>query len=168
MAMIPVKVNSGIEIVLSAGEHSTLIKQIVEEFSPRFVAGGRLLYVGDTGDKYGYFDTDALKHLSVVLDNHGKLPDVVIYSAERNWLFLVESVTSHGPVDSKRHTELEQLFASCSAGLVYVSAFPNRKIFLKYIEAIAWETEVWIADDPSHMIHFNGAKFLGPYAKTTT
>jgi hypothetical protein len=50
---------------------------------------------------------------------------------------------------------------------VYVSAFPNRKVFLKYIEAIAWETEVWIADAPSHMIHFNGARFLGPYTKET-
>jgi type II restriction enzyme len=140
----------------------------LRSFHRGFVVGGRLLYVGDTGDKYGYFDTEVLRQLNVVLDNHGKLPDVVIYSEQRNWLFLVESVTNHGPVDSKRHTELEQLFASCSAGLVYVSAFPNRKVFLKYIEAIAWETEVWIADAPTHMIHFNGAKFLGPYTKTTT
>jgi len=166
--MVPLKVKEGTEIALSAGEHSTLIKRIVEEFSPRFVAGGRLVYVGDTGDKYCYFDTDLLKQLRVVLDSHGKLPDVVIYSEEKNWLFLIESVTSHGPVDSKRHTELERLFAGCSAGLVYVSAFPNRSVFLKYIEAIAWETDVWIADAPSHMIHFNGARFLGPYTKETT
>ena len=165
MAMVPLKVKEGTEIVLSAGEHSALIKRVVEDFSPRFVAGGRLAYVGDTGDKYGYFDADLLKQLCVALDNHGKLPDVVIYSEANNWLFLVESVTSHGPVDSKRHTELELLFAGCSAGLVYVSAFPNRKVFLRYIEAIAWETEVWIADAPSHMIHFNGAKFLGPYTR---
>jgi len=103
----------------------------------------------------------------MVLDSHGKLPDVVIYSGANNWLFLIESVTSHGPVDSKRQAELEHLFAGCSAGLVYVSAFPNRKVFLKYIEAIAWETEVWIADAPSHMIHFNGARFLGPYTTAT-
>ena len=167
MTMVPVKVREGTDLILSAGEHSTLIKQIVEEFSPRFVAGGRLVYVGDTGDKYGYFDVSVLKELRIVLDNHGKLPDVVIHSEDKNWLFLIESVTSHGPVDSKRQTELERLFAGCSAGLVYVSAFPNRKVFLKYIETIAWETEVWIADAPTHMIHFDGARFLGPYARAT-
>ncbi len=28
---------------------------------------------------------------------------------------------------------------------------------------IAWESEVWIAEEPMHMIHFNGERFLGPY-----
>jgi hypothetical protein len=163
MAMVPLQIKAGQKIVLSAGEHSTLIKQIVEEFAPRFIAGGRLVYVGDTGDKYGYFDVKFLKGLNVTLDHHGKLPDVVIYSEKNNWLFLIESVTSHGPVDAKRHGELETLFKACSAGLVYVSAFPNRRGFLKHMDVIAWETEVWIANAPTHMIHFNGQKFLGPY-----
>ncbi len=101
--------------------------------------------------------------LGVELDNHGKLPDVVIYDTKRNWLILIESVTSHGPVDSKRHAELSTLFKNCTAGLVYVSAFPSKKIFLKYLPDIAWETEVWVADAPTHMIHFNGTRFLGPY-----
>jgi hypothetical protein len=163
MAMIPLKIKEGVEISLSAGDHSLLIKAIVEEFAPRFVSGSTLLYVGDTGDKYGFFDVGLLAKLGVVLDSHGKLPDVVIYNPKKNWLFLIESVTSHGPVDSKRHRELEALFATCSAGRVYVSAFPNRKIFMRYLEGIAWETEVWIASAPSHMVHFNGPRFLGPY-----
>ena len=163
MAMVPLRVRDDLNITLSAGDHSLLIKAIVEDFAPRFIIGGRLVYVGDTGNKHGYFDVDLLAELGVVLDNHGKLPDVVIYSAERNWLFLIESVTSHGPVDAKRHTELELLFSSCTAGRVYVSAFPNRRIFMKYLEAIAWETEVWIAEAPTHMVHFNGPRFLGPY-----
>jgi len=163
MAMVPVRVKGGAGITLSAGDHSLLIKAIVEEFVPRFVTGGALVYVGDTGDKYGYFDVDLLARLRVSLDGHGKLPDVVVYSEVNNWLFLIESVTSHGPVDPKRHTELEALFARCSAGRVYVSAFPNRKVFTRYVDHIAWETEVWTADAPSHMVHFNGPRFLGPY-----
>jgi hypothetical protein len=163
MAMVPVTVKDGYEITLSAGDHSLLIKAIVEEFCPRFVAGGQLVYVGDTGDKYGYFDVDALAKLEVKLDNHGKLPDVVIYSSQNNWLFLIESVTSHGPVDAKRHRELEKLFSNCTAGIVFVSAFPNRKVFMRYLDLIGWETEVWIADAPTHMIHFDGIRFLGPY-----
>ena len=97
------------------------------------------------------------------LDRHGKLPDVVLHFVERDWLLLVESVTSHGPVDGKRHGELSKLFEQCTAGLVYVTAFPNRQIMGKYLPEIAWETEVWIADAPSHLIHFNGVRFLGPY-----
>lgn len=163
MEMIPVKLKDGHEIKLSAGEHSQLIKEIVEDFGSRFIPNSRLVYVGDTGDKHGYFDTELLKSLGIELDNHGKLPDVVIYDTSRNWLILIESVTSHGPVDSKRHKELSILFDKCTAGLVYVSAFPNKKVFLKYLPDISWETEVWVADAPSHMIHFNGTRFLGPY-----
>ena len=133
---------------------------------PRFVAEGVLVYVGDTGDKYGYLDADPLARLGMSLDGHGKLPDVVVYSEVNNWLFLIESVTSHGPVDPKRHMEIEELFAGCSAGRVYVSAFPNRKVFTRYLDSIAWETEVWIAGAEGHMVHFNGPRFLGPYGAT--
>jgi len=162
MNQVPVRVKPGLEIRLSTGEHSTLIKQIVEDFGSRFAAAGELLYVGDTGDKAGFLDTVLLASLGVVIDGHGKMPDVVIYLPDRNWLLLIEAVTSHGPVDGKRHQELSVLFKQSRAGLVYVSAFPTRKVFLKYLESVAWETEVWIADAPSHMIHFNGDRFLGP------
>lgn len=163
MGMIPLIVKEGRHISLSPGEHSKLIKAIVEDFGARYAPGGELLYVGDTGDKYGFFDEELLATLGVSLDNHGKMPDVVIFMREKNWLLLIESVTSHGPVDAKRQVELSTLFNKCTAGLVYVSAFPNRRIFLKYLESIAWESEVWIADAPSHLIHFNGVRFLGPY-----
>jgi hypothetical protein len=164
MHMIPVTVKAGQQISLSPGKHSELIKAIVEDFGARFAAGGELLYVGDTEKKLGYFDAEKISALGLTLNDHGKMPDVVIFVRDKNWLFLVESVTSHGPVDSKRQLELARLFARCSAGLIYVSAFPDRSIFLKYLDAIAWESEVWIANAPTHMIHFNGSRFLGPYS----
>ena len=105
----------------------------------------------------------ALCLLALMNLTHGKLPDVVIYMRDKNWLLLIESVTSHGPVESKRQIELARLFKGCKAGLVYVSAFPDRKTFLRYLDVIAWESEVWIADAATHMIHFNGSRFLGPY-----
>lgn len=163
MQMVPVNINNGLQISLSPGEHSELIKAIVEEFGARYAPGGQLVYVGDTGDKYGLFNEELIVGLGVTLNNHGKMPDVVIYLKEKNWLLLIESVTSHGPVDAKRHAELSELFKDTTAGLVYISAFPNRKTFLKYLEYIAWESEVWLADAPSHLIHFNGVRFLGPY-----
>lgn len=160
---IPVQIVPGKEITLSPGEHSELIRAIIESFAPRFVPGGVLIYAGDTGDKWGYFDAPLLVELGVHVDSHGKMPDVVLYDPIRKWLLLVESVTSHGPVDGKRHADLGRLFAGSKAGLVYVTAFPNRQIMGRYLGEIAWETEVWVADAPSHLIHFDGKRFLGPY-----
>lgn len=122
-----------------------------------------MVYVGDTGDKWGYYDAPLLAKLGVDVDSHGKMPDIVLFCAKRNWLILIESVTSHGPIDGKRHSELSSLFADSKAGLVYVTAFPNRSIMGRYLGEITWETEVWVADSPSHLIHFNGVRFLGPY-----
>lgn len=124
-----------------------------------------MVYVGDTGDKWGYFDAALLTTLGVAVATHGKMPDVVLYYAEKNWLLLVEAVTSHGPVDAKRHAELEHLFSQATAGLIFVTAFPNRKLLAHNLGKIAWETEVWIADAPSHLIHFDGERFLGPYGQ---
>ena len=160
---IPVTVASGRQIKLTPGDHSVLIKAIIEQFAPRFAPGSVLVYAGDTGAKWGYFDKELLRKLGVTVDSHGKMPDVVLHFTEQNWLLLVESVTSHGPVDGKRHGELSKLFSESKAGLVYVTAFPNRQIMGRYLDEIAWETEVWVADAPSHLIHFNGVRFLGPY-----
>lgn len=160
---IPVLVTPGKQIELSPGKHSDLIRAIVEDFAPRFAPGSELIYAGDTGAKWGYFDIERLAGLGVRIDAHGKMPDVVFYYPERDWLLLVEAVTSHGPVDGKRHAELAQLFAGSKAGLVYVTAFPDRTTMSRYLGVIAWETEVWVADAPSHLIHFNGVRFLGPY-----
>jgi hypothetical protein len=162
---VPVQIKDGAFIELSPGEHSELIKKIIEEFGGRFAPGGELVYVGDTGTKWGYYNAELLRELGVQVGSHGKMPDVVIYDRGKNWLLLIEAVTSHGPVDGKRHAELAKTFQASTAGLVYVSAFPDRRVMNKYVEAISWETEVWVADAPSHLIHFDGVRYLGPYSE---
>jgi adenine-specific DNA-methyltransferase len=163
MHKIPVTLPGGAVLTLTAGEHSQLIADIIQQFGPRFAPGSELIYAGDTGEKMGFFNEGELKKLGVVVDQHGKMPDVVLYDRKRNWLLLIESVTSHGPVDGKRHSELAKIFANSSAGLVYVTAFPSRELMRKYLATIAWETEVWVADNSEHLIHFNGDRFLGPH-----
>lgn len=162
---IPVRIPHGKRITLSPGEHSKLIRAIIEDFAPLFAPDSELVYAGDTGEKWGYFDKALLAELNVEVDAHGKMPDVVLHYTRKDWLLLVESVTSHGPVDGKRHAELEKLFSGSRAGLVYVTAFPDRPTMGRYLSDIAWETEVWVADSPTHLIHFNGERFLGPYEK---
>ncbi|PAJ75748.1 methyltransferase [Pseudoalteromonas sp. NBT06-2] len=163
MQMIPLTLDDGTEIKLSPGIHSQLIHDIVIEFGPRFAPGSEVIYLGDTGAKEDFFRKDRLAELGVTVDRKGKLPDVVLYWPERDWLLLIESVTSHGPVDGKRHGELAKLFKDSKPGLVYVTAFPDRKIMGKYLGEISWETEVWMSEAPTHMIHFNGDRFLGPH-----
>jgi len=163
LSMIPVTLAEAKTVYLTPGRHSKLVRAIIEEFAPRFVPGGRVLYVGDTGNKWRYFDRDALQALGVSLDIHGKMPDVVIHHLQQDWLVLVEAVTSHGPVDPKRRQELAALFKGARPGLVYVTAFLTRSDMARYVGTISWETEVWVQEASTHLIHFDGEKFLGPY-----
>jgi hypothetical protein len=156
--------NTRQQVTLSESIHSNLIQAIIKDFAATFVPGGELIYVGDTGSKRGYFDQELLASLGVAVGRHGKMPDVVMYDRSKNWLILVEAVASTGPVDSGRHAELAELFKDSKAGLVYVTAFPDRgEVFQEFLDVIDWGTAVWCASDPTHLIHFNGVRFFGPY-----
>jgi adenine-specific DNA-methyltransferase len=163
LSKIPVTLSNGLKVHLSPGDHSKLIRDIVEDFAPRFIGGAEVVYLGDTGAKDDFLDEEKLESLGVIVDRKGKLPDVVMYLQSEDWLVLIESVTSHGPIDGKRYSELNDLFNQSTAGLVFVSAFPDRATMNKFLTQISWETEVWVADSPTHMIHFNGDKFFGPH-----
>lgn len=164
MARIPVTLPGGMELTLGAGGQNVLIKQMIDDFCAYFIPGGEVLYIGDADAKLMHFDEQKLADLGIVVDTHGKLPDLVVYQEEKNWLFLMEAASTHGPVDAKRHGELSALFAGSTAGLVYVSCFPDRAVMRKFLADLAWETEAWCASDPTHMIHLNGDRFLGPHS----
>ena len=159
---VPVQIPEGAELLLSPGRHNEVQKAVVEEFAPRFAPGAKLLYLGDTEKKDLYLDQDALTRIGIGVTAHDKLPDLILHDEEREWLFLIEAVTSHGPVTPKRLIELTDMAKGAEIGLVFVTAFPDSVEFRKHIDAIAWETEVWMADRPDHMIHYNGDRFLGP------
>ena len=167
---IPVTLPDGKKITLSPGMHNQLHADIIHEFCPRFIGeNGTILYIGDTassrdeGGKFLHLESDYLRGLGVSPMSHDKLPDVVVYDTEKKWLFLIEAVTSRGPVSPKRWLELEDALKDCKVGRVYVTAFPDTKEFRRHSADIAWESEVWISDNPDHMIHFNGDRFLGPH-----
>jgi hypothetical protein len=164
LSRVPVTLPDGKTLTLSAGGQNPLIKAVVEEFCPRFTPGAAIAYIGDTETKFLHLDSDYLAKLGIKLDSAAKMPDVVAHDHRRNWLILIEAVTSAGPVDGKRRMELKQLFKGSKAGLVFVTAFETRKAMQSFVSQISWETEVWISEDPDHLIHFNGERFLGPYA----
>ena len=161
LARVPVTLPDGSQVALSPGGQNPLIKAIIEHFCPAFAPGGIVIYIGDTENKFVHLEAEGLKSLGVTLDSAAKIPDVIVHYAAKNWLLLIEAVTSAGPVDGKRRKELKELFAGCKAGLVFVTAFETRRTMQSFVSQIAWESEVWIAEDPDHMIHFNGERFLG-------
>jgi len=163
MARIPVTLPDGTNFTLSGGGQNILIKEIIDEFCPRWTPGGVVLYIGDADEKFAHYDEASLRALGVEIEQHGKMPDLIVHDIRRNWLVLIEAVTSHGPVDPKRKGELETLFRQSTAPLVLVTTFLNRAAMMRYLPEIAWETEVWCASDPTHLIHFNGERYLGPY-----
>lgn len=158
---MPVMIN-GEDFTFSPGDHNRLQKAIIEEFAPRFAPNSECLYVGDTIQKDLVKNEEKLKELGFSITLHDKMPDVVLYCEDKKWLYFIESVTSVGPMDPKRIREIEEMTAAVTVGKIYVTSFLDFKTFKKFSETLAWETEVWIADMPDHMIHLNGDKFLGP------
>lgn len=164
MQKMPVCINNH-DFTFSPGKHNQLQKAIIEEFAPRFAPNSECLYVGDTIQKDMVKNIEKLSLLGFEITLHDKMPDVVLYREDKNWIYFVESVTSVGPIDPKRIIEIESMTKNVSAGKIYVTAFLNFATFKKFSEQLAWETEVWVADMPDHMIHLNGDKFLGPRKK---
>ncbi|WP_335033140.1 BsuBI/PstI family type II restriction endonuclease [Nostoc sp.] len=164
MSRIPILINGEIK-TLSPGGQNILIDKIINDFAPRFTPSGKPIYVGDTDEKFAHFDAAALVDLGVNIDSHGKMPDVIIHFTTNNWLVLIEAVTSHGPINPKRKKELEVLFKGVQIPLVMVTTFISRKAMVAYLAEIAWETDVWVAEDSTHLIHFNGEYLLQAYQR---
>lgn len=160
---IPAVLPSGKKLEFSPGPHNKLQKAIIEDFLPRYGYGAKILYVGDTAEKFLHLDKEELNRLNFFEIARTELPDVIAYSEKKNWLYLIEAVHSSGAISEVRLLHLNKLTKNCNADIIYVTAFLDRKTFRKFIIDVAWETEVWIADNPDHLIHFNGDKFLGPY-----
>ncbi len=159
---IPITLPNGKKLHLSPGSHSMVQAAILKEFAPRFAGGAQVLYLGDTAKKNLVMEKGRLEELGIIINEHDKLPDVILFNPNKGWLFLIEAVTSHGPMNPKRVMELEKIFGKSKLGKVYVTAFPGRAEFRRHEYDIAWETEVWISSEPDHMIHYNGDKFFGP------
>ncbi len=161
---IQVKLSDSINIELLDGPHNQLQKAIIEEFLQIFGEGAEVLYIGDTSNKSLHQYDDRMVELGIDLQDRGMLPDIVAFSESREWLYLVEAVHSSNPLNPERVIDLKRnALKYCNYGVVFVTAFLTKRDFAKWMTKIAWETEVWIAESPTHMVHFNGDKFLGPH-----
>ncbi len=156
----------GREIELKDGEHNGIQKAVIEEFLPRYGYNAQLLYCGDSDNKYGViFEKEKLAELGFGDLKRGKLPDVIAYSQEKDWVFLIEAYHTSNPITELRKYELvTKVLGSCAKKAIFVTAFETMSSYKNCQEELAWETEVWIATEPDHMIHRDGERFLGPYS----
>lgn len=163
---ITVKTPDGKEIQLKDGEHNAIQKLVIEEFLPRFGCGAILLYCGDADNKYGLiYEAEKLAEIGFSDFKQGILPDIVAYSPEKNWIYLIEAYHTSNPMTPQRKMELQRELGINAERTIFVTAFENNSVYKSCPEELAWETEVWIATEPEHMIHRNEFRFMGPYSE---
>lgn len=165
-SLVPVTLPDGRGLNLAVGGRNPLVKRIVDDLCPRFSPGGVIVYVGDTGEGRRHLERDYMECLGLRADLHDRMPDVVVHHRRENWLVLIDAATSRGPIDTVRHNDLKRIFKDAKGGLVFVTAFPTRGAMAKCLENIAWKTEVWLAEEPDHLIHFGGGHLREPYARS--
>lgn len=142
---------------LSPGAHSLLEKSIVEIFGHAFLRDPQVVYLGDANPKRSYQNRIVMRRLNFPINIALPLPDVILFSAEESRLVIVEAVSTSGPVNSIRLEQLQKFTKGprkLGYRISYISAFPSRSIFRKFVEEIAWGSSVWIENEPHNIVHF--------------
>ena len=147
--------------VTSAITRNALLGQILDDFAPRFAQEGLVRYVAN--NDWARQNPLLIEDLGLTPKMRRRMPDVLIHQAGINRLILIDASTSNGVMTKARRDELSQIYFGSRAGLSFVTAFTSRDEMSTSVDEIAWGTSAWIADEPAHLIHFNGDKFLGPY-----
>lgn len=158
---IPVRISSGQVFYLGPGEHNLLEKSVVEVFGHAFLNEPQVVYLGETSPRKGYQNRTLMRRLNLPIDTAASLPDVILFSETDLHLVIIEVVTSSGPVNSIRLEQLQKFTKGprkLGIKTTYVSAFPSRAVFRKFVEDIAWGSSVWIENEPNNIVHFEGMK----------
>lgn len=167
-AEIPVEVGLPQPFFLSPGTHSQLTAEVVQVYAPIFLRAPQVVYLGDTRRKDGYQNRDLMRELNLPLQVTASLPDVILLSEVERCLAVIEVVASSGPISESRLGQLAPLVQqSLALGYRprYVTAFPSRRVLRRFVEELAWGTQVWIAEEAEQVIRFgddrgNGAGSL--------
>ncbi len=163
LANQPLQLADGRACLLIPGKHSALQIAIVEKFGPRFAIGATVLYLSDILARATIYEKDRLGQLGIVTSTLNELSDIILYSEAKHRLYLIEVGISHRAITRRRRQALEQPMKECSATRIYISAFLNHAEFGRYCHLIAWESHVWLADIPEHMIHYDGEQYIIPH-----
>lgn len=156
------------ETILQISEkgQGLIIKAIIEEFLPLYAPDCEVLYISDSAGDIFLIDATNKKLLSQIQEAVSKSsasPDLIAWMPKNNWLYVCEACSSGGPINEARREILLEMLESTGCGLIFTTCFSSRIAMKKWLPELAWETEAWCAEDPTHMIHLDGERFLGPY-----
>lgn len=139
-----------------------LTKVIMSEFTTHFASDAECFYLRDSKENVQSSNVVKLKELGFCVSEESKMPDVILYSVDKDWLYLIQSVVNSDVIDEIRFEELKTLTRSVDKQKVFITAFPNSQSFKDNMDRLAWDTVAWIADTPEHMIHFEKHGTLEP------
>ncbi len=154
---VVVHINEEDSFSLSRGAHNMLEKTVVEVFSLVFLSEPQVVYIGDTAPRKGYQNRTLMRRLNLPIDTSASLPDVILFSLSEQHLVVIEVVTSSGPITSIRLKQLQKLTKGpkkLGCKISYITAFPSRTVFRRFVEDIAWGSSVWIENELSSIVHF--------------
>jgi adenine-specific DNA-methyltransferase len=163
MKRVTRQISESIAFPMSLSECDALLHDVLQVFAPQFAKDAQVLYAGDSSQQAAAGSRERLASVGFDPRSLAKLPDVVLHVEAQSRLFLVDVCAPLGLIDAARRAELRLAFGATEADLVFVTAFPTRLHMVSCATDIAWESVVWCADNPTHLIHFNGDRFLGPH-----
>jgi hypothetical protein len=132
------------------------------KFIPQCAPQAKVLFLRGSDDRSLIFVPGVLQRLGIPIEKLEKLPDAVLHLPKRNLLILL---TLNAPITTKQRNRIERWLAECMAKREYVSALSDWQALSRAGNSFAWDTHVWLAEEPEHMIHWNGEKFLGPHRR---
>src|SRR6266516_4453739 len=143
-------------MIASSRIRENVTRAVIREFLPRFIPGGRVLWANDGFGESALVCRDGFSELGIPSAPTAEFPSVVIYDRARRWLVLVDVAALRGQMTAQRCEALKQLFGGNGKRLVFVNAFASRRELQELLLEFPWWTSSWFADEPQHMIHFDG------------
>ena len=154
---MPLRLTSGVPFAFTApgwGRHNSLIVDTIELFGPRYAPNSFIIFLQDTLNNIAIYEQSWLAPLGLSITAWTQLPDILLYHETARMLFFLELVTLHGPISQKRKLELEELCRESNLSRTYISVFFSRDDFRPYATHIAWDTMIWLAQIPDHVIYY--------------
>lgn len=144
---------------LAQGPSSVLIKAVVEEFLPRFLYAPAVVLLSESRTKIVVQEKALIEALGLRIETDRLLPDLIALDTQlgRELLLFVEVVATDGPVTPSRKKALEAMaeeahFTADKLAFVTVYLDRDHATFRKTFGSLAWNTLVWLASEPEHII----------------
>ena len=132
-----------------------VFQAVLGKFRRRFAPGSEVLWVSEQRSRLVRLGHSRRNLLELPLPEGIDLPNIVLLQRKLSRMFLVEVIGAGGLLNSTRCAELRRGLRGFRLKLVFITASASRSELRDRLHEIAWQTHVWIANEPNHIIHFD-------------